>query len=272
MKSIIPKTSSLSWTHVLMVLLIFQHSECAVSYDGVVLVVLPTYCCSDLEDAILDVCGEDNYVLDLYSSDAQDCCAKGCSDWALSQFCITPVEPIPLPVYCCEDLEIAVSELCGDENYYIDQYSHAARHCCDYGCSDWRLRNFCLYPPVYPIPTRPTYCCDDLEETVFALCGEDNYYPIDYYSPEAQDCCSLGCDEYLVSQFCINATGLFDPASTSSLMSTSSEGYMETDPGLISADSASLMETTDQSPTKTTTSSLMSTQSEDNAETSDPTP
>ncbi|XP_033228507.1 uncharacterized protein LOC117180231 [Belonocnema kinseyi] len=272
MKSIIPKMLSHFWTHVLIVVVIFHHSECAVSYgDDAIFEALPTYCCSDFDDAVLDICGEYNYDVDWYSGDGQDCCLIGCSDWALSQLCITPVEPIPLPVYCCDDLEIAVAQVCGEDNYYIDQYSHPARHCCDYGCSDWGLRKFCIYPPVYPEPTLPTYCCDDLEEAVSDLCGEDNYYPIDFYSPEAQGCCYFGCDEDDLSLFCIDYTIINDPAS--SLMPTSSENPMEeTDPSLMNADSEELMETTDQSPTKTTTSSLMSTQTENYAEITDPTP
>ncbi|XP_033228105.1 uncharacterized protein LOC117179958 [Belonocnema kinseyi] len=208
MKSIIPTTFIHFSTHVLMVVVIFQHSECAVSYDDdVEYEVLPTYCCSDFEDAVLDVCGEDNYDIDWYSGDAQDCCILGCSDWALSQLCITP--------------------------------------------------------PVYPIPTLPTYCCDDLEEAVSEVCGENNYYPIDYYSPESQICCYLGCDEDDLSQFCIDYNSMHDPASSLT---------EETDPSLMSADSEELMETNDQSLTKTTTSSLMSAQTENYAATTDPTP
>ncbi|XP_033228271.1 uncharacterized protein LOC117180066 [Belonocnema kinseyi] len=273
MKSIIPTTLSFFWTHVLMVLVFFRQAECGCTSYDVLPHILPTYCCYDLEEAVYDVCGEDNYYVDWYSSVAQDCCTIGCSDWTLALFCIDPIVLPPLPRYCCFDFEIVVAQVCGEDNYEIDPYSAPVRECCNQGCNDWALTQFCLSPVVYPEPILPTYCCDDLEEKVIEVCGQDNYYLIDAYSAEAQYCCYIGCDDDELSQFCIYADDMFDPASTTSLTSTSSENYMEeTDPSLMSADSEELMETTDQSPTKTTTSSLLSTESANTLKTTEPTP
>ncbi|XP_033228653.1 uncharacterized protein LOC117180324 [Belonocnema kinseyi] len=254
MKSIIPMTLSLFWTHVLMVLVFFQQAECRCrSYDFIP-EILPTYCCYDLEEAVFDVCGEGNYEIDWSSPDAEDCCIIGCTDWRLSLFCTNPIVPPPFPRFCCSDFETAVAQVCGEDNYDIDPYSTAVRQCCNQGCSELGLQFFCLSPPVYPEPTLPTYCCTDLEEKVAETCGEYNYYPIDYYSPEAQICCYLGCEEDDFSQFCIYTDDMYDPASTSSLISTSSEAQTET---------------TDQSPMKTSAVSLIGADSEELMETND---
>ncbi|XP_033228272.1 uncharacterized protein LOC117180067 [Belonocnema kinseyi] len=55
-----------------------------------------------------------------------------------------PIVPPPLPRYCCSDFEIVIAQVCGEDNYEIDPYSAPVRECCNQGCNDWALTQFCL--------------------------------------------------------------------------------------------------------------------------------